>query len=113
MTVFMSEADTVLAVARLTHSRLQAFISAEVILPVQSPDGPLFGPVDLARLELLCDLAEHFDLEGDALGVVIGLIDQLHATRRRLHAVARALEAEPTEVRRRVGLRIVATQNND
>ena len=108
MTVFMSEADTILAVARLTHSRLQAFISAEVMVPVQSPDGPLFGPVDLARLELLCDLAEHFDLEGDALGVVMGLIDQLHSTRRRLHAVARALEAEPIEVRHRIGVRIVA-----
>ena len=108
MTVFMSEADTILAVARLTHSRLQAFISAEVMVPVQSPEGTLFGPVDLARLELLCDLAEHFDLEGDGLGVVMGLVDQLHSTRQRLHAVARALEAEPIEVRRRVGLRIVA-----
>jgi chaperone modulatory protein CbpM len=111
MTLFMSEADTIVAVARLTSTRLHAFISAEVLVPVQSPDGPLFGPADLARLELLCDLAEHFDLEGDALGVVMGLIDQLHATRQRLHAVARALEAEPIEVRHRVGLRIVAGQD--
>lgn len=110
MTVFMSEADTIVAVGRLTSTRLQAFISAEVLVPVQSPQGPLFGPSDLARLELLCDLTEHFDLEGDALGVVMGLIDQLHATRQRLHAVTRALEAEPFEVRRRVGLRIVAGQ---
>lgn len=108
MTVFLSEADAVLAVTRLTHSRLQAFISAEVMVPVQSPKGPLFGPVDLARLELLCDLAEHFDLEGDALGVVMGLIDQLHATRQRLHAVAGAMEAEPVQVRHRIGLRILA-----
>ena len=113
MTVFLSEADTIVAVTRLTHSRLQAFISAEVMVPVQSPGGPLFGPVDLARLELLCDLAEHFDLEGDALGVVMGLIDQLHTTRQRLHAVARALEAEPVEVRHRIGLRIVAGAGPD
>lgn len=111
MTAFLSEADTILAVTRLTRSRLQAFVSAEVMAPVQSPDGPLFGPVDLARLELLCDLAEHFDLDGDALGVVMSLIDQLHAARQRLHTVARALEAEPLEVRHRIGVRIVAGQD--
>ena len=110
MNDFLSEANTVVAVTRLTHSRLQAFISAEVIVPVHSPDGPLFGPADLARLELLCDLAEHFDLADDGLGVVMSLIDQLHAARQQLHAVARALEAEPVEVRHRIGVRIMREQ---
>ncbi len=112
MTDFLSEADTILAVTRLTNSRLQAFISAEVMVPVHSPDGPRFGPADLARLELLCDLAEHFDLADDGLGVVMSLIDQLHATRQRLHAVARALAAEPVEVRHRVGVRVLSEQGN-
>jgi chaperone modulatory protein CbpM len=108
MTVLLSEDQTIIAVARLTRSGLQAFVSAGVMVPTASPEGPVFRPVDLARLELLCDLAEHFDLEGDALGVVMSLIDQLHTARQRLHAIAGALEPESLEIRHRVGARIIA-----
>ena len=107
MTAFLSEDDAIIAVTGLTRTRLQAFVSAEVMVPLQSAEGPRFRPVDLARLELLCDLTEHFDLQDDALGVVMSLIDQLHATRQQLHAVAQALAAEPVEVRHRIGVRII------
>ncbi len=107
MTDTITQDQVLAAVPGLSHARLLGFLEAELIMPQTSATGPLFRPVDLARLALLADLADHFDLEGDALGVVIGLIDQLHATRLRLFAMAQAIEAEPQDLRSRVGARFV------
>lgn len=107
MTDNITQDQAIAAVPGLSHARLLGFLEAELIMPQASASGPLFRPVDLARLALLSDLSDHFDLEGDALGVVIGLIDQLHATRLRLFAMAQAMEAEPPDLRARIGARFV------
>jgi hypothetical protein len=39
------------------------------------------------------------DLDDTALGIVISLIDQLHATRQELAAMARAIDAVPADLR--------------
>jgi chaperone modulatory protein CbpM len=107
MTECLTQSQAVAAVPGLSQSRLAEFLDADLVRPPSSEDEPVFRPVDLARLALLCDLADHFDLESDALGVVIGLIDQLHTARRHLHAMAQAMEAEPQDLRQRVGARFV------
>lgn len=58
-------------------------------------------------MELLCDLCDDFDLEGDALGMVISLIDQLCATRRDLHALAGAIADELAETRARIAATVL------
>jgi chaperone modulatory protein CbpM len=107
MTAYFTREQAIAAVPGLSQARLAAFQEAELVAQTPSARGPMFRAIDLARLELLCDLADHFDLQGDALGVVIGLIDQLHTARLRLHAMAEAMEAEPQELRQRVGARFV------
>ena len=108
MSETFTEAEALALVERLTRPRLAAFLEAELIRPAEAPQGRAFRRIDLARLELLCDLADGFDLEADALGVVIGLLDQLHEARGTLRAMAEAMEAEPPELRTRVGTRLVA-----
>ncbi len=97
-----SEDETIAAVHRLTRTRLSAFVSAEAIRPVRGPVGACYTRVDIARLELLCDLTEGFELEDDALGLVVALVDQLHAARADLAALMRAISQEPPETRRRL-----------
>tara|TARA_R110001606_G_scaffold375141_1_gene533305 strand:- start:305 stop:643 length:339 start_codon:yes stop_codon:yes gene_type:complete len=99
--------QAVACVPGLSHARLAAFLDADLVVLTDAAGGPAFRPVDLARLELLCDLADLFDLEGDALGVVIELIDELHAARRKLNAMAQAMADEPQDLRRRIGARFV------
>ncbi len=53
-----TQEETLTRVVRLTRTRLTAFIEAEAVVPARSDAGPVFGPDDLARLDLLCDLAE-------------------------------------------------------
>lgn len=107
MTTSYSEDETIAAIAWLTRQRLDVFVSAALVDPVQTKAGRTYRPIDLARLALLCDLTEQFDLTEDALGIVISLIDALHAARRNLHRVAEALENEPPDVRQRVGARLL------
>lgn len=106
MTERYTEAEAIAAVARLTRSRLIGFIQAQVVSPLQSDDGQVFRRIDLVRLELLCDLSDAFDLDDDALGVVMSLVDQLHTTRAELRRVIAAVQAEPGDVRARIAAQI-------
>ncbi len=96
------EEDVIEAIELLTPGRLERFVRMQVVAPMPTDAGPVFRDIDLARLELLCDLSEHFDMEDDALEIVMSLIDQMHALRRRLRIMARAIAAEPEEVRLRI-----------
>lgn len=107
MTEYFTHKQVIAAVPTLSQARLAAFLKADLVTPLQGQSGPAFRPIDLARLELLCDLADHLDLKGDALGVVIALIDQLHSARRDLHAIAQAMVDEPHDLRMRIGARLI------
>ncbi|MDP2741058.1 MAG: hypothetical protein Q8O82_20725 [Pseudorhodobacter sp.] len=109
MTRYLTQDEVIAALPHLTGPRLVAFIEAAVVVPVASETGPLFRDLDLARLDLLCDLADPFDLEGDTLALVIALIDQLHASRQQVRLIAAALAAEPAEVRARVAACLLAS----
>lgn len=99
----LSVPQAIAAVPGLTHARPEAFIATEVIIPLASDDGPVFRGIEIARLRLLCELSDDLDLEDEAVGIVISLLDQLHAARADLRALARALAAEPPDTRSRIG----------
>ncbi|MAY60801.1 MAG: hypothetical protein CML29_01190 [Rhizobiales bacterium] len=103
MAVFYTEEQVIAAVGRLTRVRLVAFVETDIVRPVESPEGPRFRPVDIARLELLCELAEDFELQDESLALVASLIDQLHDTRADLLALSEILADEPYEIRARIG----------
>ena len=102
MTRYYSEEQTITTVTRLTRSNLTTYVKHEFLSPTQSEAGPVYDAADLARIELICDLSEQFDLEGDALGVVLSLIDQLHGVRGELRRVMGAVQAQPEKVRDRI-----------
>ncbi len=102
MSEVFTEEQTLTRVVRLTRTRLTAFIEAEAVVPARRDDGPVFGPADLARLELLCELAELYDMQPEALAVMIAVIDRMHAARRDRRALLDAIRAEAPEVRARV-----------
>lgn len=104
MTIRYSETEVITAINNLTRSRLTRFVQAEIVVPVQSSSGPRFGDIDLARLKLLCELSDDFDLDEDSLAVIISLIDQLHTARSDLRSLLTALEDETEDVRERVAI---------
>ena len=100
----LSEKDVIEAVGSLTRARLTSFMEAEIVRPVQTSGGPRFRRADLARLELMCELGDLYDLEADSLALVMSLIDRMHDLRRELRLVLEAVAEEGSdELRRRIG----------
>ncbi|PJF08858.1 hypothetical protein [Pseudorhodobacter sp. MZDSW-24AT] len=108
MTRYLTEDDALAAIAGLTQARRTTFLASRAVVPVQSDDGPLFCQIDLARLRLLCDLSNDFDLDDPAIAIVMSLIDQLHGARFVLQSLAMALANESEAVRERVGAALSA-----
>jgi chaperone modulatory protein CbpM len=77
--------------ARLDRRTLQVWIEEEWVIPGRSAGEPAFTDMDLARAELIHDLQDKMGVNDEGLGVVLHLLDQMHALRR---ALAAALESE-------------------
>ncbi len=93
-----------------TLSRTVGVAEAEITRWVEltwlRPDGLpgrwVFHEVDVARVRLIAELRE-LHMDEDAMPVVLSLIDQLYATRRRMRLLQQAVEeAAPDAVRVRL-----------
>lgn len=102
MTRYYTETEVVALIEDLTPPRLQTYLRARIVQPVPTPEGPGYREADLARLQLLCDLSESYELPEDSLRMVMSLIDQLNSARGDMRALIRAVAAEPDEVRIRI-----------
>ncbi len=99
MTRSLTEEELIKTVSRLTSLRLSEYLAAEIVIPEQTDRGLVYHSLDVARLELACELHEQYDMEADALAMMISLIDQMHGLRAELREVLSAFEAQPDPVR--------------
>jgi chaperone modulatory protein CbpM len=76
--------------ARLDQRTLAVWIEEEWLIPGRSADEIAFTDMDLARAELIHDLQGNMGVNDEGLGVILHLLDQMHALRR---ALAAALES--------------------
>ncbi len=98
----LTEEELIEAITRLTSDRLTEYLAAEIVIPEQSDQGVVYHSIDVARLELACELHEQYDMEADALSMMISLIDQMHGLRAELREVLNAVEAQPDPVRQQL-----------
>ena len=61
----------------LTPERLRHFESLRIITPVTTDEGPRYRTVDIRRITLLCELTDDFEVNEDALVIIMSLLDQL------------------------------------
>ena len=102
MSETLTAEEILAAIAALTADRLTTYIEIGIIIPVQGEAGPLFAPVDRARLQLICELEESHELADEALEMVMSLVDQLHSARADLQALGAAVDTQPVEIRESV-----------
>jgi chaperone modulatory protein CbpM len=102
MTSRYSKEKVIMTVTRLTRAQLDRYIAMQLVEPERSEGEPVFCDVDIARLELLCDLSEDLDLDETAMGIVLSLLDQLHEARRDLVQLAEVIESLPEDLRGRI-----------
>ena len=76
--------------ARLDRRTLTVWIEEEWLIPGSTADEFAFTDMDLARANLIHDLKDKMGVNHEGLGVVLHLLEQMHALRR---ALAVALES--------------------
>lgn len=108
MSRLLDETEVVATVHGLTVTRLRAYVEARCVLPTEAAGRLAFDEADVARLQLAADLARDFDLDPEATGLVLSLIDQIHGLRRELRALASAVEAEEPRALPRIRARLAA-----
>ena len=89
-------------VGRTDRVELSVWIERGWVVPLQRAPEPVFTELDVARVCLLCDLRHDLAVEDETVPIVLSLLDQLYATRRRMNALTDAVLQQPEAVRRRV-----------
>lgn len=79
-------------VGGLQRSQLDRWIAEDWVRPERQGDMLMFHDIDVARVRLLVELRDDLHLDEDALPVVLSLVDQLYAARRRMRFLCDAIE---------------------
>jgi len=86
----------------VAEAEITRWVELTWLHPDGSPGGWIFHEVDVARVRLIAELRE-LQMDEDAMPVVLSLLDQLYATRRRMKLLQQAVdEAAPDAVRARL-----------
>jgi len=86
----------------VAEAEITRWVELTWLRPDGSPGGWIFHEVDVARVRLIAELRE-LQMDEDAMPVVLSLLDQLYATRRRMKLLQQAVdEAAPDAVRARL-----------
>lgn len=81
--------------ARLSPDDLQRWISAGHVRCESDSGAPCFHEIDVERIRLILELRHDLAVNEDALPVVLSLLDQVYALRRRLRQLGVAEEEAP------------------
>ena len=106
MTSAYAPEQVIESVNTLTAERLSHFEHLRIVTPVNTSEGPRYDTLDVRRIKLLCELTDDFEVNEDALIIIMSLLDQLHGAHWRLEQVVRAIGAEPSETKLRLSQRL-------
>lgn len=96
----MKSLDEVLVELRdVERAEILAWIEAAWVRPERQGSQQRFSAVDMARLRLIRELRHELALDAEALPVVLSLLDEVYALRRRLRLLNRVLAEAPAETR--------------
>ncbi|MFT5539619.1 MAG: chaperone modulatory protein CbpM [Alphaproteobacteria bacterium] len=90
--------DLIAAIEVLRRSDLEAWIDQNLVKPQQDAETLYFTDMECARVHLICTLHYDLEIDGDALPVMLSLIDQLYDTRQRLLSLSAAIAAQDESI---------------
>jgi chaperone modulatory protein CbpM len=89
----------VLEIEGLDAEELREWIAEHWVRAEESDRGFFFHEVDVARVRLIRELRHELAIGNEAIPVILQLLDQVYALRRRLRRLCEAIEAQPLELR--------------
>jgi chaperone modulatory protein CbpM len=102
----MTGIDTVCRMYAIEVREVERWIGEAWVLPGGSAGAYVFEEVDVARVRLIVELRRDLAIDDAAMPVVLHLLDQLYALRRRIKAVSAALDELPPELRDAIAARL-------
>ncbi len=82
----------------LERRELSSWVENRWVLPERHADTWVFHEVDVARVELIFDMRRDFAIDDEAMGLVLGLLDQVYGLRRQMRRLCDAVSAQPPDV---------------
>ncbi|MBV9757803.1 MAG: hypothetical protein JO047_12155 [Alphaproteobacteria bacterium] len=88
-------------------AELERWVAEQWVRPERRGEQLLFSDIDVARTQLLVELRDELRLDEEAVPVVLSLLDQLYAARRRMRLLCEAIDEAGAELHEAVaaGLR--------
>jgi chaperone modulatory protein CbpM len=86
----------------VNRNDLEVWIERSWVRPARQGKDWLFVEEDIARIDLICDLAHDLDMDSDAVDIILSLVDQVYALRRSLRSLTQAVGELPADSRREV-----------
>ena len=83
----------------LPETELQAWVQRGWVRPEGTEPDWVFADIDIARVRLIRDFRQDMAVSEDTIPLVLSLLDQVYTLRGQIHAIARAVEGQPDEVR--------------
>jgi len=111
--MILTLSELTVRLARVEQVEVVAWIQHGWLRPARDVEGeePVFGEVDLARAQLICELRHDLEVEEETVPLVLGLLDQLYAQRRRLTCLTDAIRRQPEAVRQAILADLEAGRN--
>ena len=82
----------------LERRELSRWVENRWVLPERHADTWVFQEVDVARVELIIDIRRDLAIDDEAMGLVLGLLDQVYGLRRQMRRLCDAVGSQPEDV---------------
>jgi chaperone modulatory protein CbpM len=83
---------------RIDRPTLESYISRQWLRPIASGEVWYFEEVDIARLQLVCHLAQDIEVNDDGVDVVLSLLDQYYSLRAQMQSLTHAIAQQPPNI---------------
>jgi chaperone modulatory protein CbpM len=90
--------EVLLRYRALERGELTRWVENRWVLPERHAETWLFHEMDVARVELILGIRRDFAIDDEAMGLVLGLLDQVYGLRRQMRRLCDALADQPQDV---------------
>jgi chaperone modulatory protein CbpM len=83
---------------RINRSTLEVYIARQWVRPHRKKKVWQFEEIDIARLELICHLAQDIEVNDEGMDIALSLLDQLYGLRAHVSRLTHAIAQQPQQV---------------
>jgi chaperone modulatory protein CbpM len=98
----MTEDEILVMVRALDRGDLATWRARGWVQPLQDQGRVEYSAVDVARIQLICEMRDDLAVNEDGIAVVLDLMDQLYEARTRLRVLGEAVMGQPADVRQHI-----------